>query len=130
MLQARIMAITSVATTVYSLSRLPLVTLCSSAQGAVNEPQPCSKVNGSVMPGHVAATSKACYAFILDSTNKLFSSLCCLDFMHDGMAAAADTSALKEDNKKDLWQSDWDDEDTTEDFQSKLRQELDRHMKD
>lgn len=60
---------------------------------------------------------------------KLMSSHFCRKFA-GGMAAAADTGALKQDNKKDLWQSDWDDEDTTEDFQAKLRQELDRHMKD
>lgn len=35
-----------------------------------------------------------------------------------------------EEEGKDLWEADWDDEDTTEDFQQKLRQELERHMKE
>jgi hypothetical protein len=35
-----------------------------------------------------------------------------------------------EEEGKDLWEADWDDEDTTEDFQQKLKQELGRHMKD
>lgn len=39
-------------------------------------------------------------------------------------------AAPKEEEGKDLWVADWDDEDTTDDFQAKLRQELDRHMKD
>eukprot|EP00775_Hariotina_reticulata_P008159 gene8161-8350_t len=52
------------------------------------------------------------------------------DMFEEFETGAADTSSLKEEDKKDLWQSDWDDENTTEDFQAKLRQELDRHMKD
>ncbi|WIA10684.1 hypothetical protein OEZ85_010864 [Tetradesmus obliquus] len=38
--------------------------------------------------------------------------------------------ASKEEEGKELWQADWDDADTSEDFQAKLKQELDRDMKD
>lgn len=44
--------------------------------------------------------------------------------------AVREDAAAKEDERAELWQADWDDEETTEDFQAKLRQELDRHMKD
>jgi len=35
-----------------------------------------------------------------------------------------------EEQDQQLWQADWDDEDVTEDFQSKLRKELGRHMQE
>ncbi len=41
-----------------------------------------------------------------------------------------DVATNPEEESQELWQADWDDEDTTEDFQAKLKQELDRHMKD
>jgi hypothetical protein len=44
--------------------------------------------------------------------------------------AGREDAAAKEDERAELWQADWDDEETTEDFQAKLRQELDRDMKD
>jgi hypothetical protein len=45
-------------------------------------------------------------------------------------AVVREDAAAKEDERAELWQADWDDEETTEDFQAKLRQELDRDMKD
>jgi hypothetical protein len=39
-------------------------------------------------------------------------------------------AAAVEEERQELWQPDWDDEDQTEDFSVRLRQELDRHMKD
>lgn len=44
--------------------------------------------------------------------------------------AVREDAAAKEDERAELWQADWDDEETTEDFQAKLRQELDRDMKE
>lgn len=45
-------------------------------------------------------------------------------------AVPEELEAGKEEESKEMWQADWDDEDTSEDFQAKLKQELDRHMKD
>lgn len=45
-------------------------------------------------------------------------------------AVPEELEASKEEEGKELWQADWDDADTSEDFQAKLKQELDRDMKD
>lgn len=45
-------------------------------------------------------------------------------------AAEVQDAANTEEAAADLWQADWDDEDTSTDFQTKLSQELGRHMKD
>lgn len=45
-------------------------------------------------------------------------------------AAGEDVAGSKEDEGQELWQPDWDDEDSAQDFAAKLRQELDRNMKD
>lgn len=55
---------------------------------------------------------------------------CCLCCAACVSLAVREDAAAKEDERAELWQADWDDEETTEDFQAKLRQELDRHMKD
>lgn len=57
------------------------------------------------------------------------SSECTPNSCHHAFAVREDAAA-KEDERAELWQADWDDEETTEDFQAKLRHELDRHMKD
>lgn len=44
--------------------------------------------------------------------------------------AAPQETGAKEEERAELWQADWDDEETTEDFQAKLKQELDRDMKE
>jgi hypothetical protein len=45
-------------------------------------------------------------------------------------AVPEELEANKEEEGKEMWQADWDDEDSSEDFQAKLKQELDRDMKD
>ena len=44
--------------------------------------------------------------------------------------AAQQAAGDEDDAAEELWEADWDDTDAAEDFQSKLRRELDRRMKD
>jgi hypothetical protein len=43
---------------------------------------------------------------------------------------AGPTQAAAEDDNQDLWQADWDDEDVGEDFQTKLKRELNSSMQE
>lgn len=47
------------------------------------------------------------------------------------MCAAHEDPATIEEERAELWEPDWDDEGTTtEDFQQRLKHELDSHMKE
>jgi hypothetical protein len=43
---------------------------------------------------------------------------------------AGPTQAAAEEDSQDLWQADWDDEDVGEDFQTKLKRELNSSMQE
>lgn len=60
---------------------------------------------------------------------KLISNTRLLSVLRVALAAVSDQPVVEEASKN-LWEADWDDEETTEDFQQKLRQELGRHMQD